>query len=294
MFHTPIPYVAQQHPVAPAQAQGPTEPALRDELLRMELDDQDARMRSDPAVVARIDARHRERLIVILQGGWPGYHRVGLEGSHAAWLLIQHQDGDRALQHRAIEALRAAVEAGDAAPTDLAYLTDRVLVGEGKPQVYGTQCQDDGKRTVMRPVDDPAHLDARRRSVGLEPESRYLARMQRLRIKGSDPSLARELLDMEKESEALSLRLQAHPDDVSLQEELRGMRLRHRVRLDAIMASGWPGDHRVGIWANQAALVLVLGQDRTLRERCLPLLRGAVEQGEAERMELDQLERSLR
>jgi hypothetical protein len=60
------------------------------------------------------------------------------------------------------------------------------------------------------------------------------------------------------------------------------------------MASGWPGDHRVGIWANQAALVLVLGQDRTLRERCLPLLRGAVEQGEAERMELDQLERSLR
>ena len=37
------------------------------------------------------------------------------------------------------ESEEAAVAAGDASPGDLAYLTDRVLVAQGEPQVYGTQ-----------------------------------------------------------------------------------------------------------------------------------------------------------
>jgi hypothetical protein len=45
---------------------------------------------------------------------------------------------------QALKHLKAAVEAGDAPACHLAYLTDRVLVGTGKPRIYGTQYADDG------------------------------------------------------------------------------------------------------------------------------------------------------
>jgi hypothetical protein len=38
-----------------------------------------------------------------------------------------------------LELLRAAVDAGEAAASDLAYLEDRVRVFAGQPQLYGTQ-----------------------------------------------------------------------------------------------------------------------------------------------------------
>lgn len=51
-----------------------------------------------------------------------------------------------------------------------AYLTDRVAMNEGRPQIYGTQISDvkDGEG-VPWPIADPQQLDARRASVGLPP-----------------------------------------------------------------------------------------------------------------------------
>ncbi|MFE5300060.1 DUF6624 domain-containing protein [Streptomyces sp. NPDC056632] len=67
--------------------------------------------------------------------------------------------------------LQGAVDAGDASPRHLAYLTDRVLVAAGEPQVYGTRYTQDPDGGYLRPhaVTDPGGLDARRAAVGLEP-----------------------------------------------------------------------------------------------------------------------------
>jgi hypothetical protein len=73
---------------------------------------------------------------------------------------------------RSSELMRAAVEAGDADAGELAYLTDRVRVARGEPQLYGTQFG----RCGPHPIEDPDALDERRGAVGLEPFADYAAR----------------------------------------------------------------------------------------------------------------------
>jgi hypothetical protein len=71
--------------------------------------------------------------------GWPGNSLVSEQGALAAWLLAQHADGDLGFQRECLARPAAAVEAGEAEPSHLAYLTDRVRLAQGQPQVYGTQ-----------------------------------------------------------------------------------------------------------------------------------------------------------
>ncbi|MFF3432162.1 DUF6624 domain-containing protein [Streptomyces sp. NPDC002602] len=128
-----------------------------------------------------VDASNREALRHIIAGhGWPGISLVGKEGARAAWLIAQHADADPVFQGRARDLLASAVEAGDAEPQHLAYLTDRCLVGAGEPQLYGTQYGADGPR----PVADPDQLDERRAAVSLGPHAEYDAQMRASRDNG--------------------------------------------------------------------------------------------------------------
>ena len=165
-------------------AGGKRDDALRDELLRMVKEDQDARVRSSRA--ASPTARRRRRWKqstaatrsrlkeVVDKGGWPGKSRVGADGAHAAWLLVQHADKDRAFQKSpAWRCVEKAVKSGEATGQDFAYLTDRVRVGEGKKQLYGTQFQGAGDKMEPYPIEDEAGVDRRRKEVGLPTMAEY-------------------------------------------------------------------------------------------------------------------------
>lgn len=56
---------------------------------------------------------------------------------------------------------------------DVAYLTDRVLLAEGKKQVYGTQFTLINGKCQARPLEDESHVDERRKEVGLPPLAEY-------------------------------------------------------------------------------------------------------------------------
>ena len=73
--------------------------------------------------------------------------------------------------------MTAAVSAGEADPSMLAMLRDRILVNEGRPQIYGTQIAGvaDGE-PVPWPVADPEGMDERRAEVGLAPFAVHVAR----------------------------------------------------------------------------------------------------------------------
>lgn len=92
--------------------------------------------------------------------------------------MIQHADRAPDFQRAALGLLSAAVDAGDAAPRHLAYLTDRVLVASGEPQLYGTQYTGEGENLRPRPVRDAEHLDERRAAMGLETAAAYDRRMR--------------------------------------------------------------------------------------------------------------------
>jgi hypothetical protein len=67
-----------------------------------------------------------------------------------------------------------AVTVGEASPTDLAYLTDRVLLASGKLQTYGTQITARDGRFVACRLRNPETVDDRRASVGLGSLETYL------------------------------------------------------------------------------------------------------------------------
>jgi len=112
--------------------------------------------------------------------GWPGRSLVGYWGGDAAWVLAQHADRDPAFQHECLVLLEKAVEQGEAPARHLAYLTDRVLRHDGRPQRYGTQIVH-GMTGVETPqLEDSEHVDAMRAEVGLEPLCVYLERGKRM------------------------------------------------------------------------------------------------------------------
>jgi hypothetical protein len=151
---------------------------LRAELLRRVAADQEARHARDVEAMAAADGENLPWLRQVITGvGWPGKSLVGEDGAHAAWLLAQHADRDPAFQRRCLDLLTAAAERGEATIVQQAYLTDRVLVHEGKPQEYGTQAIARDGRFEPRKLRDPGHVDQRRASVGLGSLAGYLARM---------------------------------------------------------------------------------------------------------------------
>jgi hypothetical protein len=115
---------------------------------------------------------------IVDQRGWPGHTLVGEQAANAAWLIAQHAEPD--LQLRALGLLRDAVGRGEATPQQLAYLTDRRLMYQDRPQLYGTQYHDPGDGHGLRlwPV---AHLDAHRAQAGLGPHADYDAWVMRQR-----------------------------------------------------------------------------------------------------------------
>jgi uncharacterized protein DUF6624 len=151
---------------------------LRAELLRRVAVDQEARRAVDTEAMAAADEENLPWLKqVVTSVGWPGISLVGEDGAQAAWLLAQHADRDPGFQRRCLDLLTAAVEGGEAAAADQAYLTDRVLLAEGKPQEYGTQAIARDGRFEPRNLRDPEHVDQRRASMGLGPLAEYLAMM---------------------------------------------------------------------------------------------------------------------
>jgi hypothetical protein len=142
-----------------------------------------------PEQVLAVDLRHTHVVRLLLaQHGWPGRDLVGRDGAQATWLLVQHADHDVQFQANCLKLLRAAVESGDASREHLALLTDRVLVGQGKPQLYGTQFMlaGDGKY-VPRPIEDPARVDVRRGAMDLPPLAEYERRMNEIYRPASKP-----------------------------------------------------------------------------------------------------------
>src|SRR5438093_7463599 len=139
---------------------------IADELLAMMAADQKMRRAAqadrsawDPELDRRQTSRLRE---IVDEIGWPSIQRIGAEAAHAAFLLVQHADQDLPFQKRCL-ALMRALPPGPASSRNVAYPEDRVLVGEGRPQRYGTQLhRGDDRAYEPVAIDDPDRVAERR------------------------------------------------------------------------------------------------------------------------------------
>jgi len=153
--------------------------SLRNELLRMRQEDLDlrAKLASDGSLfsgyaptMAALHRQHNARLRAILaEHGWPGRTLVGDDGAAAAWLVLQHAILDPDLMRNALPIVERAAQAGETERRFVAFLVDRISTLEGRAQTYGTQHDWDASGVLSPlPIEEPALVDERRRSMGLE------------------------------------------------------------------------------------------------------------------------------
>lgn len=120
------------------------------------------------------DKRNREFLKqVLVKHGWPGKSLVGIAAAQAAFLFAQHSDEDTEFQKQCLEKMKAMPE-GEVSKQHLAMLTDRVLVHEGKKQLYGTQLTMVDGKFQPSPIEDEENVDARRKEMGLPSLADYI------------------------------------------------------------------------------------------------------------------------
>jgi len=149
-----------------------TDRAIRWELIAKGISDEiSARMRA-------IDEDNTTRMKAIVQQyGWPGPELVGKDGSQAAFTLVQH--ADLAFQKEMLPLVKRAYGAGGLSGNNFALLQDRVLVRDGKPQIYGTQLNYTGPEVIPYPIEDEQNVDRRRAELGMPSLAEYLESTKR-------------------------------------------------------------------------------------------------------------------
>ena len=169
-----------------SEKEQPRLPELRNELLAMAAEDQQIRAKVsnwaatdiDESIVKEmleVDRRNTARLAEIIdKHGWPGKSLVGSDGAHAAWLIVQHATHAFPLMKRCVKLMEQA--RGEVSPTDMALLTDRILVRQTGKQRYGSQLTVRDGRLVPEPIEDEPNVDRRRAKVGLMPLAEYIER----------------------------------------------------------------------------------------------------------------------
>lgn len=159
------------------------EPALRREILALRDEDQVVREAmiknmDDKAAIAAVQASDKKSTArmkeIVAKYGWPGKSLIGSDGARAAWLLVQHADKDVEFQKQCLVLIEAAVKTGEMRGIEYAYLFDRLAVAERRPQRYGTQFANN----KPQPIEDEAHVDERRKKLGLPTMGEYAKAME--------------------------------------------------------------------------------------------------------------------
>lgn len=186
--------------------------ALRDELLALRAED--FRVREQLAATGELfdaynptmeaihlqNAARLEHLLTENNAEWFGQSIVGEDGAEAAWVILQHAISRPDLQRRMLSVLQPQAARGEVPPSHVAYLQDRILFYEGKPQIYGTQF-DWRERDAMSAgeIYEPEKIDERRAAVGLSvPYSEYIKLHNEAVRRGGEPA-PQDLVRRERE-----------------------------------------------------------------------------------------------
>lgn len=121
----------------------------------------------------KIAKNEKENLIkiesIISKHGWPAKEEVGTKGLYAIWLVIQHSNKKIMLKY--YNYLEKLIQDGLISKSDFATFKDRLLILQGKKQIYGTQYIYDEKHKKYRlePIENINEVNNLRKEVGLPP-----------------------------------------------------------------------------------------------------------------------------
>jgi hypothetical protein len=112
--------------------------------------------------------------------GWFDIRRYGESADRAAFLMVQHADGDPVYQAYIVSVLAPKLATGDTDPQNYAHLIDSVMVRSGRPQIYGTQMECVNGQWLAPNIEFPDELAERRAGKGLPTYQEQVARGRHL------------------------------------------------------------------------------------------------------------------
>jgi len=164
--------------------------ALREELIqmgkadqkyRMEIQEQSKKGNANSPVVKElwkkqlaIDAKNLKRSEeIITEYGFPPKKLVGKKAAKSIFQIIQH--AELRYQQKYIPLFHKAVKNGDLDMKILALMLDRVENRKGRPQIYGTQIEENQKtgKLAFTPIVDERKVNKRRAHIGLPTIESY-------------------------------------------------------------------------------------------------------------------------
>ena len=133
--------------------------------------DQKIRRENNLIKYAKEDHRNQELIISIIEKcGMPTLNEVTQEQMNAIWLGLQHTENKYRIKYFPL--IEKAVKNGDLSKEQYALMKDRMLMDEGKPQIFGSQI----KNGKLYNLESPETVNERRLEMGLEPIEDYLKR----------------------------------------------------------------------------------------------------------------------
>ena len=123
-----------------------------------------------------VDFKNLEVAVSIIeQCGMPTTQNVDRVHIEHLWLVFQH--ASNTYRKAYFQHFQEAVKRGDLRASSLALMEDRILMDEGKPQIYGAQVAfDQNGVNTLHPIESPEYVDQRRAQVGLGPLKEYLTK----------------------------------------------------------------------------------------------------------------------
>jgi hypothetical protein len=161
----------------------PTNAELRGRLAAMANQDQadrEAVYKAGPVVVGQAASKEVQKMLaddkehtaaikaVIEKSGFPSAREVGRDGVENAFLLIQHS-ADKAFMKASVSQVRLATLRGDLPHSEYAKFVDRILMLDGKRQIYGSQFHIVDHKMVPYPIEDSSNVENRRRAMYMLP-----------------------------------------------------------------------------------------------------------------------------
>jgi hypothetical protein len=118
---------------------------------------------------AKENHKNQEMVISIIENcGMPSSKEVSEKNMFTIWLILQHSG--KKYRKKYFPQIEKAVNNGDLQKEQYALMKDRILMDEGKPQIYGTQI----KNGKLYKLESPETVNERRKEMGMEPIETYL------------------------------------------------------------------------------------------------------------------------
>lgn len=119
-----------------------------------------------------VDRINQNIVFPIIQDGWPLDEKISAKSNDAIFMVIQHASLDK--QTKYLETVRVAHSRGKLPSAQYAIFDDRIRVGQGKKQKFGSQTGfDQYGNSYFFPIENFAGMDSLRAEMGLPEFKQY-------------------------------------------------------------------------------------------------------------------------